>query len=127
LAALIIATIIACQTNETTGPRDILGLASGVSAAQGSSKGQEAQCDTILITAPTVNITVGGTVQFTANPYSKSDKLLDKATVTWASFNVSVAAVNSAGLVTGVSSGSTIIRATCSATPGVGDLPINVQ
>lgn len=126
-ATFIAAAIVACESNDSTGPDDVRGYSPV--AAMGSSKGQEAQCDTILITAPTTTIAVGGTVQLTAHPYTFNGhgKELDKATVTWSSFNSSVAAVNSTGLVTGVSSGSTIIHATCSATTGTGDLQINVQ
>ena len=122
-AACVAATIVACTSNEPIGPRAINGLTSAPNAA----KGHEAQCDTILITAPTINITVGGTVQLTATAYTKNAKPIDKVTVTWSSFDVATAAVNSSGLVTGVSTGSAIIHAQCSATPGTGDIQINVQ
>jgi hypothetical protein len=127
VASFVGASIVACQSQEATEPHDIRALASGPGTAADANKGQEAKCDTILITAPTFTIAVGGIVQFTANVQSKNDKLVTKATVAWSSFNPSVAAVNSSGIVTGVSTGSTIIRATCTGSPGLGDGQINVQ
>jgi uncharacterized protein YjdB len=126
-ASFVGASVLACQSQKATEPRDLRRLASGPTTTAGANKGQEAKCDTILITAPTYTVAVGGTVQVTANVYSKHDKLLDKATVAWSSFNSSVATVSSTGVVTGVSSGWTIIRATCTATAGLGDRQINVQ
>jgi hypothetical protein len=123
VASFVGATIVACQSHETTSPHDVRGLV----AASAANVGQEAKCETILITAPTVAIAVGGTVQFTANAYGKNGKLVPRATAAWSSLNPEVAAVSSTGLVTGIGSGSTIIRATCSETPGLGELQINVQ
>ena len=122
-ASFVGATIVACQSHEATSPQGVRGLV----AASAANRGQEAKCDNILITAPATTIPVGGTVQFTANAYGKNGKLVPKATAAWSSFNPSVAVVSSTGLVTGTGSGSTIIRATCSETSGLGDLQINVQ
>lgn len=122
-ASFVVATIVACQSHEATSPQGVRGLV----AANAANRGQEAKCDAILITAPTTTIPVGETVQFTANAYGKNGKLVPKATAAWSSFNTSVAVVSSTGLVTGTGSGSTIIRAMCSETPGLGDLQINVQ
>jgi uncharacterized protein YjdB len=121
------AAVVACQSHEATEPDVIRGLSSGPITAANANKGQEAKCDTILITAPTFTIAVGGTVQLTANPQSKNDKLVDKATVAWTSFNPAVAVVSSTGIVTGLSTGSAIIRATCTGSSGLGERQINVQ
>jgi hypothetical protein len=120
-------SLVACQSHEATEPDVIRRLESGPITAANANKGQEAKCDTILITAPTFTIAVGGTVQLTANVQAKNDKPVTKATVAWSSFSPAVAVVNSTGLVTGVSAGSAIIRATCTGSPGLGERQINVQ
>ena len=126
-ALCIAAAIVACESNRTTAPADGRQHAAALSTRAVSSKGQVAQCDTILITAPTTNIAISGTVQLTAQASNSHGRLLDNVPVAWSSFNPSVAAVNSTGLVTGVSAGAAIIRATCLATSAVGDILINVR
>jgi hypothetical protein len=126
-ALCIAAAIVACESNRTTAPADGRQHATASSTRPVSSKGQEAQCDTILITAPTTNIAISGTVQLTAQAFNSHGKPLDNVLVAWSSFNPSVAAVNSSGFVTGVGAGSAIVRATCLATSAVGDIQINVQ
>lgn len=117
-AVLALVAGIACGSNESTAPVEGPSL----------SKGQEMQCDTILITPFVATIPVGGTVQLSAHPYNGHGKELDKATVAWSVFSqLPVVAVSSGGLVTGLATGSNIVRATCSATAGVGDAVINVQ
>ena len=125
VTVVVMTAIVACRSNEPVGPTRA--LSGRANAAQGPSKGQEAQCDTVGIMADTTEIVVGATLQRTAQPYGNNAKPLDKATVAWSSLDPSVAVVSSSGLVTGISAGSAMIRAACSATPGFGAVLINVD
>src|SRR5207244_12023533 len=58
------------------------------------------------------SVPVGQTVQLAATPKDANGNALSGRTVTWASSNGSVGAVNGSGLVTGVVAGSTTITAT---------------
>ena len=117
-AVFTLVASIACGSSESTSPV----------AGPSFSKGQEMQCDTILITPSVATISVGGTVQLTAHPYNAHGKELDKATVAWSVFSqFPVVAVSSGGLVTGFATGTNIVRAVCSATAGLGDAVITVQ
>ena len=126
-ASCMVTVIVACESNQATGPAAARQRAPAFSIAASAKKGQETQCDTILVTAPTVDISVGQVVQLTAQPFNSHGKPLADVAVAWSSFDPSVATVSSIGSVTGISTGSAIIRASCLATGAVGDILINVQ
>jgi uncharacterized protein YjdB len=73
---------------------------------------------TVTIVPSSANVTVGGTTQLTAELRDASGNTLTGRTVTWTSGNAAVATVGSAGLVTGVATGSTSITATSEGTSG---------
>ena len=67
----------------------------------------------IAVTPPTVSFSAGSSQQLTATAtYSDGSTANVTSTVAWTAANASVATVNSAGLATGVGSGSTSVSAT---------------
>src|SRR5689334_4648948 len=66
----------------------------------------------VTIGAPAMSVTVGGTLQLAATLRDQSGNVLSGRTVAWTTSNPGVASVSSTGLVTGVATGSTTIRAT---------------
>jgi hypothetical protein len=127
--AVTAVVVAACQASPPTASDAMrrAGVVGALHASNASSPGQEKKCSPVAISAPGQTIAVGGTVQLTAHPLDKHGKALKKATVTWSSLTVNVAAVSSTGLVTGVSPGNAVIRADCSGSPGFGTLGIAVQ
>ncbi|MBI3792006.1 MAG: Ig-like domain-containing protein [Gemmatimonadetes bacterium] len=66
----------------------------------------------VAISPPNASILVGGTATFTATPRDSTGANLSGRTVSWLSSNGGVASVSSAGVVTGLSAGTTTITAT---------------
>jgi hypothetical protein len=67
----------------------------------------------LVLTPPLASILTGGKQQFTAVlNYSDGSSVNVTTTVAWNSLNYSIASVSSAGLVAGITSGSTTIQAT---------------
>ena len=80
----------------------------------------------IAVTPANPSIEVGGTQQFTATgTYSDGSTQNLTGSVTWASSNTGVATINSAGLATAVSAGSTTISATLSGVTGSTTLTVS--
>jgi hypothetical protein len=67
---------------------------------------------TVTITPPTPTITETDTIRLTAALRSASGAVLTGRVVTWSSATTSAAIVNNAGLVTGISPGTSVITAT---------------
>ncbi len=67
---------------------------------------------TLIIGASQTVLIVGGTATVTATVYDQSGKIIPGAQVDWESLEPTVATVTSAGIVTGVTVGSVVIRAT---------------
>jgi hypothetical protein len=101
------------------------GLATGVSAGTtqitASSGGVTSPADTLTVTPPPVasiaispaspSIAVGATQQFTATAKDSSGNTISGVTFAWSSSATGVATINSSGLATGVSAGTTQITA----------------
>jgi hypothetical protein len=111
------------------------GVATGVSAGTtqitASASGITSPADTLTITAPAVatiavspsspSIAVGATQQFTATAKDSGGNTINGVTFTWASSTTGVATIDSAGLSTGVSVGTTQITASASGVTSSGD------
>ena len=81
----------------------------------------------IAVTPANQTITNGATQQFTATgTYSDSSTQNITSQATWSSSNTGVATINSAGLATAVSAGSTTISATLSGVTGNTNLTVQV-
>ena len=115
---------------------DSNGLATGVSAGTtqitASASGITSAADTLTVTPPVVvatiavspsspSIAVGATQQFTATAKDSGGNTINGVTFTWASSATGVATINSTGLATGVSMGTTQIAASASGITSSGD------
>ena len=81
--------------------------------------------NSISVTPANPNIATGATQQFTATgTYSDGSTQNLTSQVTWTSSNTSVATINSAGLASGATPGSTTITAAFSGTPGLTTLTV---
>src|SRR6266576_1846918 len=67
--------------------------------------------DAVMVSPASANVQVGGTAQFTAIALDAAGNSMTGRVVTWTGANVSVANVNSSGLVTAVVAGSATILA----------------
>ena len=76
------------------------------------------------VTPPTATVQAGQTVQVTATPRDANGAALSGRAVTWSSSNTSVATVNSAGLVSGVTPGSATISATSESKTGTAGITV---
>jgi PKD repeat protein len=82
----------------------------------------------IAVTPASPTVTVGGTQQFTATgTYADSSTQNLTNQVTWSSTNTAVATINTSGLATTASTGSTTIRATLGAVSGTASLTVSPQ
>ena len=70
------------------------------------------QLNRIIIVTPSQSISIPDTIQLTATCKDQYNTIIDCPILTWSSTNSSIATVNSTGLVTGTSSGTTDITAT---------------
>lgn len=83
-------------------------FAAACDSPSGSSSGSVAE---VVLSAPTQSVSVGGTVQLTAQARSASGQVVSGATVSWSSLAPTVASVSGTGLATGLSAGSARIVA----------------
>jgi uncharacterized protein YjdB len=83
-----------------------LGGKSGTSAVTGTLT-----LDAITVTPASANLEAGDTTRIAAAPKNKNGIAVPGVAITWGSSATGVATINSSGLVTGVSSGSTSITA----------------
>lgn len=108
--------------------RILLGLA-GVSvlASCGGSDGGTAPgtVTRVDVTAPSVTIEVGQSVQLTARYFNASNTLLSGKQVNWTSGNASVATVSVAGVVTALAPGSVTVTATVTGVAGTISITVN--
>ena len=114
---------------------DSTGLATGVSAGTtqitASARGVTSSADTLTVSAPTVatitvspsspSIAVSATQQFTARAKDSGGNTINGVTFTWASSATGVATINSSGLATGVSAGTSQITASASGVTSAND------
>ena len=112
------------------------GLATGVSAGTtqitASSGSITSPADTLTVTPPPVasitvspvspTITVGATQQFTATAKDASGNTISGVTFAWSSSATGVATINSSGLATGVSAGTTQITASANGVTSSADV-----
>lgn len=66
----------------------------------------------VEVTAPAATLTVGGTMQLSATPRTRTGEVVPGVTVAWESSDPAVAQVSAAGLVTAHAAGPVVIRAT---------------
>ncbi|HKW17252.1 MAG TPA: Ig-like domain-containing protein [Terriglobales bacterium] len=110
------------------------GLATAVSAGTtqitASASGVTSSNDTLTVTDPVATITVspsspsiaaGATQQFTATAKDSGGNTLSGITFTWASTVTGVATINTSGLATGVSTGTTQITASAGGVTSAND------
>ena len=81
------------------------------STATATKTTADANSQGIVVTAPSTSVAVAATRQLTATQVS-----YPQGTVTWTSLTPARATVNASGLVTGVSAGTVVIRATTTRT-----------
>lgn len=113
------------------------GLATGVSAGttqiSASASGITSSADTLTVTPPPTvasitvspsspSIAVNARQQFTATAKDSGGNTISGVAFTWASSDTSVATINSSGLATGVSAGTTQISASASGVTSSNDL-----
>jgi hypothetical protein len=84
----------------------------------------------VVVTPNPVQLTIGGTQQMTATAFDVHNVAIASASFAWLSGSPGIVAVSSAGLVTGVANGSSIIHATTGGVSGsavvnvIGDPPV---
>jgi uncharacterized protein YjdB len=88
-----------------------------IAACGGDSSGPP-KVSVVAVTALTNQLEVGATLQLTAAPRDAKGNPLAGRTVTWSSSAASVASVDNAGIVTGVSPGAATITATADGVGG---------
>lgn len=105
---VLVATFVvsACEPGPTSQPAGE--PSSAVLASKGGNK-----CAVVTVYPTADTIPIGGTVALVDTVANKKGFVLANEPVQWASQNNAVAAVNSSGLVTGVSVGIATIAVTC--------------
>jgi uncharacterized protein YjdB len=108
---------------------NVSGRGQGTAVLTATSEGKSASVTVTVATAPvqkvvvnlaSTNILPGQTTQATAQLTDALSNVLTGRTVTWSSLDPSIATVSAVGVVTGVSSGAVIIRATSEGQTGDG-------
>lgn len=94
--------------------KSVLGLVVLFAACKSDRTGPTQQSGAVsaLISTTTTTLTVGSTAQLTATAYDSKVKEMSGVTFTWASENPAIATVTPQGVVTAVTEGTTVIRAT---------------
>lgn len=106
--------------------KSVLGLVMIVAACSGDGTAPAALGPaTVTIAASTTTLTVGGTAQYTATALDSKSNPVAGVTFIWSTDNAQVASVTSAGLVTAVAEGATVIRATTSGKTGSVNVTVN--
>lgn len=95
-----------------------LAVACGGGGDGGGGPSGPAPVATVSVSAPSGDITVGGSAQLIATPKDASGNTVSGKTVTWATSNATIATVNASGLVTGVAPGGATITATADGKSG---------
>lgn len=99
----------------------VTGVAAGTATISASAEGVSGSMAVSVSATPVATVTVtptldtlqvGETLQLTARTFASGGAELTGRGVTWQSLDTTVARVNAAGLVTAVSTGTTIVRAT---------------
>jgi len=102
----------------------VLSLAISCLWSASAARGQVLQ--SIAVTPATSSLVVGGARQFTAlGTYSDGSVLNLAGSAAWSSTNSAVASISSAGLATGLTSGSTIIEASAGSITGSTTLAVS--
>ena len=103
------------------------GLVPGTAVITATSEGQSATASITVIPVPvasvilvpqSVTVLVGGTTTFNATPRDANGNALTGRAVTWTTGNSAIAQVSGTGIVSGISSGSALISATCEGITG---------
>lgn len=125
------STNTAVATVSTSGL--ITAVSPGTTSISATSEGQSGTGQLTVTQPPVASVSlgalptpleVGATGQASATPRDASSNALTGRTITWSSTNTAVATVNTSGLITGVSPGTTTITATCEGQSGSGQLTV---
>ena len=129
--------VIWASSNTTVATVSTSGVVTAVSAGTtsitASSEGQSGSAGVTVTPIPVASVTVslvasvltaGSTTQATATAKDANGNVLTGRSVSWASSNTSVAAVNASGLVTAINSGTASINATSEGQSGGAPLTV---
>jgi uncharacterized protein YjdB len=112
----------------------VTGVATGTVQVAASAEGKSAVAEvtvnptpvaSVRLTPTSQDLMVGQTVSLTAQPMDAGGNPLDNRPVTFSSSNSAVASVNSAGVVTALTTGSTIISATSEGKDAVATITVS--
>ena len=115
--------------SDSTRFRDLILIAGAATLAacgggdSGTAPGTVTRVD---VTAPSLTMEVGQSMQLAARYFDKSNTLLTGKQVTWTSANSAVATVNTSGVVTALAPGSASIAATVSGVAGSVSLTVSL-
>jgi len=117
-----------------SGSGRVSGVAPGAATVTAASEGQSGAMAitvtvvpvaTVAVSPTSASVTIGQTVQLTATPKDANGNPLPGRTVTWATSNAAVAAVNGSGLVSGGATGTaTIITASSEGRNGTATITV---
>lgn len=107
-------------TGVTAGTTQITAAANGVTSSPDTLT-VTATVASITVTPPSPTITVGGTQQFTATAKDSGGNPINGVAFTWASSTTAAATIDSSGLATGISTGTTQITASANGITSSGD------
>ena len=111
-AMLIALMLAACGDEESTGPGQML---------------PPAVVSVVVTPASATLVSLGETVQLTANAQDANGTAISSKTFTWSSSDANVATVNTGGLVTPVANGSVTIAATTDGLNGTADVAVAIE
>ena len=111
-AMLIAFTLAACGDEETTGPGQTL---------------QPAVFSVVFTPASAALVSLGETVQLTANALDANGNTISGKTFTWSSSDQTIATVSSSGLVTAMANGSVTITAATDGVDGTAAIEVDQQ
>jgi len=114
----------------------VTGVTAGLATITGTSSGKSGTSSitvtavspvvtTVTVSPPSASIDVGATASLTATVRDAQGNVMNGQTVTWTTSNGSYAAVNSNGVVTGVSAGQATITATASGKTGTSTITVS--
>ncbi|HMJ58527.1 MAG TPA: Ig-like domain-containing protein [Gemmatimonadales bacterium] len=116
-----------------SGSGRVSGVAPGAATVTAASEGQSGAMAitvtvvpvaTVAVSPTSASVTIGQTVQLTATPKDANGNPLPGRTVTWATSNAAVAAVNGSGLVSGGATGTATITASSEGRNGTATITV---
>ncbi len=105
-------------------PCALLAALAGNSACGSGTPLESRVVERVSVNPGTAGVSVGGTVQLQATAYDTADLVVSGATISWSSSASAVAAVSTAGLVTGVAPGTATITAAAGGRQGTAQVTV---